>query len=284
MKLSVLICAVAAIAGLAGTAALAAQSAATPQPALRDVGTTTLVQLYETSTSADTKETILKYLAEIGDAPARQKLMHVAKTDPNSELREVAIRRLAEHGQTPVLIELYDAEKDSEVRETILRRIAEREDEIARKKILTVAKTGANSDLRERAIRLLAERGQTSLLVELYDGEKDPAVKETILRRLGERDDEVARKKILTVAKTGESADLRERAIRLLAERGHTSLLIELYDAEKNNEVKETILRRFSERDDEASRKKLFAVARDASNPNLQEAAIRAIAKLAAGR
>jgi len=206
-----------AVAGLLRTAGAGAQSPAAPQTDLRESGSATLVALYDSSKSAETKETILRYLAEIDDAQARQKLLTVAKGDADPELREAAIRRLAERGQTPLLVELYDAEKDADVKETILRRLGERDDDAARKKVLAVAKTEADTNVRERAIRLLAERGHTTLLLELYDAEKDTDVKEMILKRLAERGDEAARKKLFAVARDESNPDLQEAAIRAIA-------------------------------------------------------------------
>ena len=58
------------------------------------------------------------------------------------------------------------------------------------------------------------------LLDELFKVEKDPDVKETILRHIAERGDDPSRKTLIELAKSGADSDLREAAIRHLAERG----------------------------------------------------------------
>ena len=121
-------------------------------------GSAMLIQLYDSSRDADTKETILRTLAEIHDARAVEKLKSVAAGDPDSDLRERAIRLLAERSEVSFLVQIYDAEKDADVKDRVLRLLAERDDETARKKLLAVAQSDPDRDLRERAIRELGRQ------------------------------------------------------------------------------------------------------------------------------
>ena len=94
------------------------------------------------------KEAILRHIAERDDETSRKARLQVAKSDPEADLREAAIRHLAERGDTALLIELFDAEKDPDVKEAIVRHLAERDDEAARKKLLSIVRDDPSEELR----------------------------------------------------------------------------------------------------------------------------------------
>jgi uncharacterized protein YrzB (UPF0473 family) len=243
-----------------------------------------LSALYDENKDRDARETIIRAAAEHGGDRGRAFLLKIARQDPDVELREVAIRHLAERGDTAVLLELFDSEKNSDLKETILRQLAERDDEVARRKVQEVARTSSDMDLRETAIRLIAERGDTGLVLQLFDAEKNSDIKETLLRLVAERDDDVSRKKLLEVARTEKDPELRETAVRLIGERGNVSALITLFDGEKDADVKETIVRLLEESSDAKATEKLLAIARSDPDENVREVALRVIAERAARR
>jgi hypothetical protein len=176
------------------------------------------------------------------------------------ELREMALRALVRQADTPKLIAMYDAEKDPEHRELILRHLADRGDKQAREKVIAVARQDPDADLRERAVRLLGAHGESSVLIELYDQQKDAEIKEVILRQFGQRDDAASRQKLLAVVKGETDSDLRETATRALAAHAPTSFLIELFDTVRDATVRETLIREFGRRKDDAARDKLLAI------------------------
>ena len=141
--------AIALIASLPLLSALAAEPTALQVDrapvSTRDAGSSTLIALYDSSRDTETKEVILGFLAERNDSVSREKLLSVARRDTDPELREVAIRQLAERGQTALLIELYDGEQDTDVKETILHLLGERDDEAALKKLIEAARTATDN-------------------------------------------------------------------------------------------------------------------------------------------
>jgi uncharacterized protein YfeS len=183
-----------------------------------------------------------------------------SRTAIDPELREIALRALIQEADTPRLIAMYDAEKNADHRELILRHLSSRGDQQARQKLVAVARQDADLELRERAVRLLGAQGESPLLIELYDEQKDREIQEVILRQLGQRSDAAARQKLLAIVK-GETDDgLQEVAVRALATHAPTALLIELFDTVRDADVRETIIRELGRRKDDAAREKLLAI------------------------
>ena len=69
----------------------------TPAAAARTTSspTATLIALYDTAHDADTKEEIIRQLGERDGAKAAQKLEAIAKGDADADLRDAAIREIA---------------------------------------------------------------------------------------------------------------------------------------------------------------------------------------------
>jgi len=132
------------------------------------------------------------------------------------------------------------------------------------------------------SIRVLAEdssEARTTFLIRLYDELRDIDLKATVLRELARRDHQSAAQKVLAVAKSDrEEADLRERAIRELAEdsgEATTTLLIELYDTITDSDLKETVIRQLADRNDAKSEQQLQAIVKSEPDRDLRATAIR---------
>jgi len=55
---------------------------------------TLLIELYDTITDSDLKETVIRQLADRNDAKSEQKLLAIVKSEPDRDLRATAIRHL----------------------------------------------------------------------------------------------------------------------------------------------------------------------------------------------
>jgi HEAT repeats len=73
--------------------------------------------------------------------------------------------------------------------------------------------------------------------------------------------------------------ELREMALRAIIQQADTPKLVAMYDAEKNQEFRELILRHIAQHDDQQARQKLTAVAKQDPDPEMREVAIRHIAQ-----
>ena len=167
------------------------------------------------------------------------------------ELRELALRALVEDADIPKLVALYDGEKNTEHRELILRELGDRDSAEARKKLADVASRETDKELQETAVRLLAEQGDTTAVIAMYDAQKDPELKEVILRELGDRSDAAAQQKLVSIMRGDGDPELREAAARAIADEAPTKMLIELFDSIPNMDVREILVRELGERDDD---------------------------------
>jgi len=210
-------------------------------------------------------------------------LLDIARTNLELKLRLTAIKRLGEQHNDAVadeLIKLYDSDRTKEVRLQTLRALAETRSPRGAAKIIEIARTGDDIGIRQWAIRYMAELRDTNSLEEvirIYDADRTKEIRVQILRVLSERDDPRARAKLLEVARTGETPELRIEAIRRLADRGRMSMddLFTLYGAETNVQIKQGLLRAFSDAEDPRARTKLLEIARGSDPLDLRVYAIR---------
>lgn len=140
-----------------------------------------LTSIYSSSTDVTVKRSILQSFMVAGD---REKLLTAAKSEQVQELRMYAIQQLGVLGAHTELWELYQQESSMEVREKILNSLfvggnVER--------LLEVAKSEKDPKLRLSAIRHLGVMGSKrtgDALKELYDVDKDPTIRKTIINGL----------------------------------------------------------------------------------------------------
>jgi len=148
----------------------------------------------------------------------------------------------------PLLQQIIKGNNSLKIKERALFLLSTSDSTQARDVLVGIAKGGANPDLQLRAIRHLGSRGRannTQLLGEIYAASKDNDVKREIIRSLAMARDV---DRLLSIAKTEPSAELRIEAIRSLGSgRALTSDLYErlagLYTTEKTAEIREQIFR-----------------------------------------
>ena len=224
-------------------------------------------------------------LGSHGGARAVPILLEIARGNGDLKLRLTAVKRLGEQHSEQVsddLIKLYDATQTNELRAQILRALIESRTQRGSAKVLEVARSGSDLALRQYAIRFISDlRDPASLdeLIRIYDTDKTMQIRVLVIRALSERDDPRARAKILEIAKTGETPELRIEAIRRLGEHGRIGMddLLQLYNTEQDPNIKQGLLRAFSDSNDPRAQAKLFEIANSNNPPNLRSFAIRAL-------
>ena len=99
-----------------------------------------------------------------------------------------------------------------------------RKSERAGAKLLEIANTSDNIELRKEAIRGIARRGgETAVdtLMRLYDSEKNEELKDTIMNSFGYLNDKRVTNKLLEIAKNPQTPlERRRRVVMLLSSRG----------------------------------------------------------------
>ena len=202
-------------------------------------------------------------------------LLDVARSNPDPKLRLTAIRRLAElksEQVTDELIKIYDADRTKEIRGAILRGLIEGETPRGTAKVMEIARAGDDLAARQYAIRYIGEMNDaTSLneLIRIYDADKTKEIRSLIIRALAERQDPRARAKLFDIARQGETPELRMEAIRRLGNHKDVSIdeMLQLYTGETNVQIKQSLLRAFSDSTDPRAVAKLFEIVRNTNEP-----------------
>jgi hypothetical protein len=231
-------------------------------------------KLLKGAASPKLKKNAVFVLAQSTSPKGQQLLEQIARGGGNPDLQLVAIRYLGETrrkqgNSAQLLAEIYASSGEAAVKREILNAFASSRD---KDRILQVAKTEKDPELRLYAIRLLGGSAAQAELWQLYQAETSVDVKRQILESLasGANSD-----KLLEVAKTEKDATLRRTAIRELGgQRAGASgeALAALYGSEQDTQVKRTIVETlYSQR----NAKGLVVLARAEKDPQMKRDIVR---------
>ena len=121
---------------------------------------------------------------------------------------------------TQMLIKLFDATRDGDEKRHLLDLLSTQDNQAARDKISTVARTESNMDLRRHAMDLMftgAESYET--LVAMFDSTTDPDLRRHALDLLSSSSDRRVLDKLFSIAQSDPSGDLRRHAMDLISSR-----------------------------------------------------------------
>jgi HEAT repeat protein len=228
------------------------------------------------------KSAAVSLLGSRGGTRATPILLELARGNGDLSLRLIAIRQLGAQNTDAMADELariYEVDHTRDIRIQILRAFAGMRSAHADAKLIEAARAADDVEVRQYAIRYLGEKkGDASLdeLIRIFDTDRTPVIRMQVLRALGQREDPKAHAKLLEVARQGETPELRVQAIRELGGRGGASFdeLLQLYNTETNQTIKEGLLRSYGDMNDARAFQKLFEVARSAEPFPLRQVAI----------
>lgn len=248
-----------------------------------DQVTDELIKIYDADRTKEVRVQILRALVESRSPRGSAKVLEIARAGDDVQFRQAAIRYLGDlkdPASLDELIRIYDADKTKEIRSMVLRALAERDDAKARAKIWEVARQGETPELRIEAIRRLSYHGRLPIdeLLQLYNGESNPQIKQSLLRTFADMNDPRAQSKLLDIARTGESLELRGFAIRQLGDKDDeqtVTQLVGLYDGEQNQQVKAVLIRAFGDSKQKVAVRKLMTIARNDPSVEMRKVAVR---------
>jgi len=232
-------------------------------------GLALLAELYSSLSTTESRSAILDAFMVAGE---KSRLLELARSEPNPELRRKAIHLLGTMDASSELWELFQKESSEEIKKAILQAFMVSGNE---EQLLAVAKdTRQGEGLRGAAIRLLGAQGANDALWDLYRSESLLEVKKDVLQGLfvaGEQE------RIAEVARdASEPMALRKAAIRDLGTMGDETApaLVGLYRSESSPELKEQALNGLFI---QGSATELIAIARSETDPELKKKAVRYI-------
>jgi len=188
------------------------------------------------------KDRALFVLSQSRGARARDLIANVAKGNANPDLQLRAIRYLGPMGgaeNRQVLADVYRSSPDVAVKRAILRSFMVAGD---RERLLAVAKTESNAELRGEAVQQLGVMNAGTELNELYQNEQSVDVKKRILQAMfvGNQSD-----KLIELAKGEKDPELRKTEIRnlgLMKRAGTAEALVAIYGSDQNPEIRRTVV------------------------------------------
>ena len=241
--------------------------------------------IYAQLDRSELRERAIRIFAEVGGAENTTFIRRVVLDNTErDEVRERAVRVLGEElGRIDIVRELYPQLDRVGIKERAVRSIAEQLTSESAQWLRSVAEnTSEDTPIRERAIRTLAEAGYVTQVRNLYPRLESIELKERIIRVAAEHGSPDDLMWIEQIAMNEREADqTRERAVRVLAEEADvgTARLISMYDTVEPHALRERLLRLLAERGDDAAVDKLMKVARSTTDEDLRRRAIRLLSE-----
>ena len=140
-----------------------------------------LAEVYASSTDVDVKKRILRAFMTGGE---KDRLFTAAQSEPNPELRAVAVQQLGVMGAHAELSQLYQKESSVDIKKSIIQAMFVGGNST---RMMELAKAEPNPDLRRSAIRnlgLMGSKGTADTLIEIYSSDKDVAVRKAVIQAL----------------------------------------------------------------------------------------------------
>ncbi len=226
-----------------------------------------LENLLKGTQSPKLKKNVVYVLAQSNSPRAQQLLEQIARGGGNPDLQLRAISYMGEKRKVnggQVLSEIYAASNDVSVKRAILNSFANSRD---KDRLLQIAKTEKNPELRLAAIQNLGNFNGQPELWQIYQAETAPEVKIQILQSMysnGNTD------KLAEVAKTEKDVNVRRAALQVLGSHRNANTadtLVAIYNAETDPQIKRSIVDSVSS---QRNAKALVDMARAEKDPKMK--------------
>jgi HEAT repeat protein len=140
-----------------------------------------LAEVYSATSEVDVKRRIMRSFMISGE---RERLLSLAQTEQNAELRGEAVKQLGVMGAHEALWTLYQKEGSLDVKKQILHSMF-----VAGQapRMIELAKSEQNIELRRIAVRNLGLMGGTTTgtaLTEIYGSDRDPSIRSQVIQAL----------------------------------------------------------------------------------------------------
>jgi HEAT repeat protein/TolA-binding protein len=248
-----------------------------------------LDSVLKATNSLQVKKRAIFVLAQNDDPAAHQILLNYAKGNGNPDLQIEAIRyltaRTPRNGSTPAarqttaaeLQDIYNSTQDVDVRRAVLQALVSAGDKAG---LLKIASSNGDVEIKRMAIGQLGGSNLITAteLMQLYQKEENKELKTSMIGALGEMG---AADQLIQIAKTEKDPAVRQQAIRRLGDAKNeraTQALVEFYGSEQDLETRKAVI---SALGNQNNADPLIALARKETNSELKLQLVRRIADMA---
>ena len=239
------------------------------------------------SLATSIREGALKWVGRVGRHENDSDAIRVARTiaedrDDDVTVRERAIRVIGDdENDAAYLRALYPRLAESTLRERVVRVVAENGTSSDMDWIRGIATNKSERvGIRERAVRVLADAGDSRSLRQLYDQLDEPSLRERVVRVMADVGDGESKRWLREIVeRSSESSTVRERAIRSLADAGDISYLESAYRSLTDEGLRERVIRSVADGGGADAMAWLRAIVRDTrEQSSLRDRAVRSMA------
>ena len=239
---------------------------------------TLVAETLRSSSAPRVKEAAILLLGRYGGPEAVPTLIQMARSEPDAKLRMRAIASLGRSGDERALdvlreIALSATYADESPTDSAIHALRDHESPRAVSVLGEVILNGKNLAARQHAATLLSQRPGEPVVDELfrlYDAVSDVQIRKYIVAGLGHRRSPRAAARLVEIARTAGDLELRKTAVRAIPNRGEEQdleVLITLYDAERDAELKDYLLAGIGHYKHRRSYEKLMQVVRNNAEP-----------------
>lgn len=220
------------------------------------------------------KEAAILLLGRYGGAEAVPTLIQMARAEADPRLRMRAISALGRTGDERALdvlreIAVSAAYADESPTDSAIHALRDHESPRAVSVLGDVIVNGKNLQARQHAVSLLSQRPGEPVVDELfrvYDAVPDLQLRKYVVAGLGNRRSPRAAARLVEIARTSTDIELRKTAIRAIPNRGEEQdldVLLTLYDAERDGDIKDYLLDAVGHYKSPRAQQKLMQVVRN---------------------
>lgn len=198
------------------------------------------------------KGAALSLLGRNGGKAVTPVILGVARNEQDLKLRARAISALGASNDDSVIDALRDFALNSSENDLVEASLYALSRHSGERAIVVLGElassTGKSAGLRKLAISSIASRpGETAVdaLLRIYDADQTIEIRKAVISGFGNRKSERAGAKLLEIARGNDVVELRKAAISAISRRGGEKVidtLLNLYDSEKSEELKDQIM------------------------------------------
>ena len=188
-----------------------------------------LAEIYTSASDVDVKRRILRAFMVAGE---KDRLLSAAQTEQNADLRGEAVQQLGVMGAHDELWQLYQKETAVDVKKRIIRAMFTGGNVT---RMIDLAKTEQNPELRRTAVANLGvmdSKRTSDALIEIYNAEKDPAIKRAVVQGLFQQSNAAA---LVALARKEQDPALKRDIVQKLSVMDRnpiaTAYMVELLNA-----------------------------------------------------